>query len=167
MTTRANLTQLLAMAIGAGLSTAAFGAIAQQAPPSIRHNLGDVASIATPIDATFLKPEATAVDFQIYSVVLSGQTILSLYLGNAPAFPFDNSKQLRIGKCLALSTTTSLQDEESRDVLLGMENAQRFPTRLHMFYRRLNTQTARQADEIIASVRFLKGQDCLVDGSEK
>ena len=132
-----------------------------------RHNLGDVASVAIPIDATILKPESAAVDFSIYSVVLSNERILGLYFGNSPDFLLEGAKQLRIGKCLALSRATSSQGEESRDVILGIENANNFPTRLHMFYRNLNAVKARQADEIIASVQLLGGQDCIADGSTK
>lgn len=167
MTARAGLTRLFAIAATISLSACTLGANAQQAPLFPRYNLGEVASIAIPIDATLLKSESTAVDFHVFSVVMSGQKVLSLYLGNAPNFPLDGSKQLRIGKCLALSTTTSSQGEESRDVLMGIENAQNFPTRLHMFYRNLNTETARQADDVIASVRFLNGQDCMVNDSRK
>lgn len=164
---RAGLFRLLAIVSAASLSTCALGAVAQQASLFVRYNLGEIASIAIPSDATLLKPESTAVDFYVYTVVFREQKTLGMYFGNAPNFPFDGSKQLRIGKCLVLSTTTSSQGEESRGVLMGIENAQNFPTRLHMFYRNLNTETARQADEVIASMRFLIGQDCMVDDSRK
>lgn len=139
-------------------------AVAQPYGTAVRRNVGSVASIEIPIDATLDGP-TQGPDFGVYTVVRAGRPIVSLYLGNAPDFPDHGIEFTKIRNCLALVAIKKAEGMESGDVLVPMRDGI-FPSRLHMFYREAASDLAEQARKIIASMRLLEPRTCIMERGE-
>jgi hypothetical protein len=149
-----------AVATGMALWTVVAGA---QAPdPSWREvKLATIATLRVPPGMEWREDQIRYPDFRIYRVFNLGTELLGIYLGNAPNFPNRQAGAvLAIGSCTGLSAVIREGNSISRDVLLEIKSRDGFPTAMHLFYRKLNADTAEQGDTIIATVSMTEGTQC-------
>jgi hypothetical protein len=159
----ANLTRrTLGCAVAAGVALWTVVAGAQAPDPSWRDvKLATIATLRIPPGTELREDKIRYPDFRIYRVFNLGTELLGIYLGNAPNFPNRNAAvPVRIGSCVGLSAVARDGNGINRDVLLEIKSRDGFPTALHVFYRKLNADTAEQGDTIIATVSMAEGTQC-------
>lgn len=120
--------------------------------------LATIATLHIPPGTELREDQIRYPDFRIYRVFNLDAELLSVYLGNAPNFPNrDAATPVAIGSCTGLSAVAGEGDSINRDVLLEIKSRDGFPTAMHVFYRKLNADTAQQGDTIIATVSMTEG----------
>jgi hypothetical protein len=123
--------------------------------------LATIATLRIPVGMESREDQIRYPDFRIYRIFNLRTELLGIYLGNAPNFHNRNTAEtISIGPCTGLSAVTREGNSINRDVLLEIKSRSGFPTALHMFYRKLNVDTARQGDTIIATVSMTEGTQC-------
>ena len=155
--------RLLDCAVAAGMTLWTVVAGAQAPDASWREvKLATVATLRIPAGMELREDQIRYPDFRIYRVFNLGKELLGIYLGNAPNFPNRNAAaSVAIGSCTGLNAVALEGNSINRDVLLEIKSRDGFPTAMHVFYRKLNADTAEQGDTIIATVRMTEGTQCV------
>jgi hypothetical protein len=117
-------------------------------------------SITSP-EGVAMNRRSPAGDFDLVTFKRGTNVILTLYLGNQPAFPKQaGNGPTKVGSINGIKVETVRSSQSvsvSKEVLFHLRDDGVWPQRMHCWYEKLSTTDSADADRMLSSVRIVGG----------
>jgi hypothetical protein len=122
--------------------------------------LGSGVSITSP-EGVGVNRRSPAGDFDLVTFNRGTNVILTIYLGNQPAFPKQpGTGSAKMGAINGVKVETVISSQKgsvSKEVLFRLRDDGVWPQRMHCWYEKLSATDSADADRMVSSVRIVGG----------